>query len=110
MRDIREIEYWISKLEEGESSFQNYSKLADLYAIRDKMLSDSQPEPRIAAYSEASVPVNEVLNQYGDSDFLRAVAGKEGAAAWGVIDELMDTLRVVNPRAYESVMRKLNRL
>lgn len=110
MRDIKEIEYWISKLEDGESSFQNYSKLADLYAIRDKMLSVSQPDLHTAAYSEAAAPVSEVLGQYGDSDFLRAVAGRDSAAAWSVIDELMDTLRVVNPRAYESVMRKLNRL
>lgn len=110
MRDIKEIEYWISKLEDGESSFQNYSKLADLYAIRDKMLSARQPELHTAAYSEAAAPVSEVLGQYGDSDFLRAVAGCDSAAAWSVIDELMDTLRVVNPRAYESVMRKLSRL
>lgn len=110
MRDIKEIEYWISKLENEESSFQNYSKLADLYAVRDRMLNDSQQEPRIAAYSESTAPESEVLGQYGDSDFLRAVAGRDSSAAWSVIDELMDTLRVVNPRAYESVMRKLNRL
>lgn len=110
MRDIKEIEYWISKLENEESSFQNYSKLADLYAVWDKMLDDSQKEPRIAAYSESTAPESEVLGQYGDSDFLRAVAGRDSSAAWSVIDELMDTLRVVNPRAYESVMRKLNRL
>ncbi len=110
MLDIKEIEYWISKLEREESSFQAYSKLADLYAIRDKMTgTSSAPEPQIAAYSEAA-PVSEVLDQYGESDFLQAVAGKDSAAAWTVMDELMDTLRVVKPKAYESVMRKLDKL
>ncbi|WP_279280006.1 hypothetical protein [Pseudoflavonifractor sp. 524-17] len=41
----------------------------------------------------------DTLDQYGDSDFLRAVSGKPPSKAWMVMDELMDTLRVVNPRA-----------
>lgn len=51
-----------------------------------------------------------MLGQYGDSDFLQAVAGKDPAATWAVMDELMETLQVVNPRAYDSVLRKINRL
>ena len=38
------------------------------------------------------------------------VDGKDPSAAWSVMDELMETLRVVNPRAYDSVLRKINRL
>ena len=111
MRDIKEIEYWISKLENGESSFPNYAKLADLYAIRSQMtgVPAAYPQPQVAAYSEAAEPVGEMLGQYGDSDFLRAVAGKNEGDAWRVMDELMETLRVVNPRAYDGVMSKLGR-
>ena len=50
------------------------------------------------------------MDQYGGSDFLAAVSGKDQAAAWKVMDELMETLQVVNRRAYDSVMRKLDRL
>ncbi len=50
------------------------------------------------------------LDRCGDSDFLRAVQGKDTASAWGVMDNLMDTLKVVNQRVYESVMRKIRAL
>lgn len=112
MLDIKEIDYWISKLEREESSFQSYSKLADLYAIRDKLEGSHLTEPQIVAYSETAppAPISEPLDRYGDSEFLQAVAGKDQAAAWAVIDEHMDTLRVVNPRVYDGIMRKLEKI
>ncbi len=41
----------------------------------------------------------ESIGRYGDSNFLQTVAEKD-PAAWRVMDEHMETLRVVNPRAY----------
>lgn len=109
--NLKEIEWAISELEGKESSENGYALLAALYTCRNEMMGTftrpAEPEPM--AYSEAA-PVQETLDQYGDSDFLQAVAGKDPPAAWLVMDELMDTLRVVNQRAYESVMRKLKRL
>lgn len=59
---------------------------------------------------ETVVPVRDALDLYGDSDFLWAAAGKDPSAAWTVMDELMDTLCVVNPRAYKSVMWKSSKI
>ena len=50
------------------------------------------------------------MEEYGGSEFLQALTGKPQRAVWVVMDELMDTLRVVNPRAYDGVMRKIGRL
>ena len=108
--NLKEIENGIYELEHEESSRSGYALLAALYTCRDYMLRDTQPEARIAAYSEMPATAATPLDQYGDSDFLQAVAGKEQADAWAVMDELMDTLRVVNAKAYDSVMRKLIRL
>ena len=44
------------------------------------------------------------------SAFLAAAARKDAASVWDVLDELMDTLHVVNPRVYDSVMRKIEKL
>lgn len=44
---------------------------------------------------------------HGNSDFLRAVSSVEPSEAWAVVDELMDSLKVVNKRVYNSVMRKM---
>lgn len=108
--NLKEIEWAIHELEQEESSEKRYELLAALYTCRNEMLGLSTPLPQIAAYSESSAPVTERLDQYGNSDFLRTVSGKDPAAAWGVMDAHMETLRVVNPRAYEGVMRKLNQL
>lgn len=107
--NLAEIENGIYKLEHEESSKAGYILLSALYICRDKMLGLSAPQSQVMAYSEAPAPV-EQLERYGDSDFLRTVQGRDPGAAWAVIDELMETLRVVNPRAYESVMRKMQRL
>jgi len=119
MFDLKEIEWEMSKLEKGESSYRNYEKLAILYLIRDYNTVKEVPEQSHvisplemgSAYSLApeKYPAD-IAGQYGSSDFLSAVAGKDSAAAWAVMDELMDTLRAVNKRVYDSVMRKINLL
>lgn len=108
--NLKEIEWAIHELEQEESSFPVYAKLANLYTVRNEMLGLSAPQPQIAPLSDIGIPTSETLEQYGDSDFLLAVSGKDPAAAWKVMDELMDTLQVVNRRAYDGVMRKLDRL
>ena len=108
--NLKEIEWAIEELENQESNERRYTLLAALYTCRNEMLGLTAPAAQAAAYSEAPAPDGPALGQYGDSDFLQAVAGKDPASAWAVIDELMDTLRVVNQRMYESVMRKLGRI
>lgn len=110
--NLKEVEWAISELENEETSFSNYAKLANLYTVRDKMLGKDTPANVRSfdlEYSGASSPAR-FVEQYGDSDFLQTIVGKDPAGAWAVIDDLMDTLRVVNPRVYDSVMRKLRRL
>lgn len=108
--NLREIEWAIHELEQKESSFAVYAKLADLYTVRNEMLGLSAPQSESAVCSQAAVPVREPLGRYGDSDFLRAAEGKDPAQAWAVMDELMETLRMLNGRAYQSVMRKMEAL
>ena len=112
MLDIRELEYWISRYEEEADKLEQLPTLSALYLIRDRLAGKAQAasQTQAFAYSEAPAPDWQTLGLYGDSDFLRAVAGKDPASAWAVMDELMETLQVVNPRAYGSVLRKINKL
>lgn len=50
-----------------------------------------------------------VVGSYGESDFLKAMSGKDEREAWELMDELMQTLAVLNPRLRDSVMRQLNK-
>lgn len=121
MLDAAEIRKEIARLEYEESDYKNYAKLADLYVIRQQMQEDEQGSrsTRLHAYSgdlapavqavapQASAP--QTVGSYGDSDFLRAIEGKKPSTVWPIIDELMDTLAVVNARVYNSVMQKIKR-
>ena len=121
MLDKAEIRKEIARLEYEESSYHNYAMLADLYVIRKQMQEDEQgsrgtrlhaysgdPAPAVQAVaSQAEAP--QTVGSYGDSDFLRAIEGKKPSTVWPIMDELMDTLAVVNERVYNSVMQKIGR-
>lgn len=87
--------------------------LAACYIIQDHF--HDATETIDAGYSLAPSPVVEdggladspVVGEYGRSDFLQAVAGKDSAAMWAVMDELMDTLKMVNGRVYDGIMRRI---
>lgn len=75
-------------------------KLAAFYTIQREMFpADEQIIPQ---YSYA------VGSEYdGDSEFADLIRGKDHAEVFRVFDELMDTIQVLNPRLYASVLRKL---
>ena len=115
MLDKAEIRAAIAKLEFDESSYSNYAKLASLYVIRDKMQEEERGDGGryVGYYSGAPAPVTAepaTVGEYGDSEFLLAVAGKDPEKAWSVVDELMDTLAMVNSKVYNSVMQKIKRI
>lgn len=111
MVDENEVKLWISRLETEESSWPNYQKLAALYIIQNQNTPKDPERPML--YSAALEPVKtyapETVGSYGDSDFLQAISGMAPARAWEVMDELMDSLKIVNERVYNSVMRKLEK-
>lgn len=110
MLDEKEIAAEIARLEYVESSYSNYSKLADLYVIKNQMehipAATMNPD---TGYSYAP-PSDQTVGVYGDSEFMQAVAGRSTSDVFKIMDDLMDTLKVVNHRAYISVLRKINEL
>ena len=113
MIDENELRLWISRLETEESSWNNYEKLAALYIIQNQHKKTPEGTATPVMYSAAAAPAvaaSADVGECGDTDFLRAVAGKNPAKAWAVVDELMDTLRITNERVYNSVMRKIQAL
>lgn len=76
-------------------------KLASYYTILDHT---KEEKPM---YSYAPPPTNTVDTSFMDSEFAQAVDGKPQEDVWRLMDELMTTLQVINPRLYNSVMRKV---
>lgn len=106
---VQEVDAEIAALENRENhNASAVARLASLYTIRDHIADDVPKYER--SYSQAAPPEEDVVGEYGDSDFLQAVCGKDSATAWAVMDELMDTLKVVNEKVYNSVMRKISNI
>ena len=87
MIDLNEINGEIEKLENEPLSYGTIQKLAWLYTVRD----------------HANHPVVEC---YGDSECMKACAGKPMNEIMTVLDELMATLQIIQPRLYDAVMSK----
>lgn len=77
-------------------------KLAAYYTILDNISHDEPPEV-YSGYSGAT----EGINIDSESEFAGVVNGMRPDDVWDVIDELMSTVMVVNPRLYQAVIRKL---
>ena len=99
MLSKRELVDAINELEESPRSYQDCAKLATFYSLYDHLYPDV-----VQGYSGQA----EIVGSHGDSDFLRAIADKDAAFAWGLMDELMSALKVLHPRLYDCVLRKLN--
>lgn len=85
-------------------------KLAAFYTILDHV---RQEQP--AAYSFAPSPQegrsmaeDDEVGYYGESDFLLAVETKSMRKVMAIMDELMTALAVLNPKLYDSVLRKID--
>lgn len=96
-------------------------KLAAYYTIKNEMYGEKQLLDKreiLPSYSNAAAPIPEqfqysgenIVGDYGNSDFLQAIKNKNPADVWAVVDELMDTLMMVNRRVYDGVMRKIDAL
>ncbi len=79
-------------------------KLASFLTIQDHLFGKKE-EIEMPRYSFAS-GTSEIVYD-GESEFAKLVNGKDQQDVFAVLDELMDTLNVINPRLYASVIRKL---
>lgn len=82
-------------------------KLAAFYTIRKELFGEEEKD--VPMYSYAPAPV-EMIERYGDSEFLEAIEGKSVSGVMSIMDELMESMKVLQPRIYDSVMRKVTNL
>jgi hypothetical protein len=82
-------------------------KLAAFYTILDHMYGDDQKE--FQSYSFAPIPTQNSMVEYdGTSDFAKRIHDKDSSEMWKLMDDLMDTLSIVNPKLYSSIMARIS--
>ena len=89
MINLDEINNEIEKLESQPASYASIERLSWFYTVRDHIT--SQPKGEIPD---------------GESDFRKCCSGKAICEVMDVMDELMDTLLIIQPRLYNAVMNR----
>ena len=84
---------------------QTCLKLASYYTINEHLFGERtrMREPEPSGYSTAA----DKITYSGDSEFAKAIRGKDVNEIMPLIDELMQTVSVLIPGLYKSVLRKL---
>lgn len=90
---------------------QTCIKLAAYYILMDHIKENeavpttapTQDYSAMSSYSAGS----SAIDYQGESDFAKAIYGRDPSEVWPVIDELMTTIQVIHPRLYTGVMAKL---
>ena len=95
MLSIEEVERTILELEKRDTTYATCERLAWLYIVHDHLTQRIVQEKARAAEMEGS-------------PFLVACSGADIAEILRVMDEHMEALRVVYPKEYEAVIRKIS--
>ena len=87
-----------------EPNAKDCMMLAAFYTIKNEMFGSSEK----AEYSYAPAPVRNTIEMNSESEFARAVDGKSVEDVLNIMEELMETLNVIQPRLYDAVLDKLS--
>ena len=92
----------IDELENSPATYQNAEKLATFYTLYDHLYVRNEPMNRVELVNET------VIDNYGDSEFLKAISDKNAMDMWLIVDELMSAVKVLQPRLYQATLDKVN--
>ena len=91
--------------------------LADLIIIQDYLFGEptrAQEVPQTMPMQSYSEPPMEQVEIYvetnGDSEFLKAIDGRKAERVWKLMDELVETVRILHPRMYTTFIDKVQDL
>lgn len=92
----------IDDLEAAPNTYQNAEKLATFYQLYDHLYTRREPEKRIETAREVTI------DRYGDSEFLEAITDKPAEEIWAVMDEMMTTIKALQPKLYQAAMDRIH--
>lgn len=110
MLERREVEERIAEIKNKRDQTETECvKLAAFLIIRDDFYKNAVGSYGDAAPNPTAAPVVEtVIGEHGDSEFLQLIAHRDADHVWAVLDEAMETLKVMQPRFYAGVLRRIN--
>ncbi len=118
MIDLRELDETIDNIKRNGATINDAVMLAMMYIARDHMMREESahmPAQRAHDYSRAAEPTRVVetpdrIKTRGTSRFLAACGGLPTHDVMALIDEHMDVIRVLYPKEYEAILRRLDKM
>ena len=96
---------------EREPNANTCIKLAAYYIIKNEMYPDDVADtPAYSFATEQNLPRVEAVHIDSDSEFAQAVEGLPLQDVWGIVDELVATVKILQPRVYAAMMRRIDEL
>lgn len=100
MIDLETIEREIDKLEHREASYRLCERLSWLYSVRDHLYAKVYPPEGETALKSA----------LSGSDFLDAANGKPYEDVMKVVDEHLETIKMLYPKTFSAILDKIRQL
>lgn len=94
----------IAALEEEKPTHVTMQKLASLYTVRDHMVLGAETNEVPAVTVSGTVPM------ISESEFSTTIYGKDVKQVLTAVDELAETLRMMEPRLYKAFISKISTL
>jgi len=108
--DIDEINDHIHKLKCGSTDWQSVEKLAALCTVRNELEEKKPTEEQNQTLPSASYPAAYSTAAEPQSDFVAAASAVPFSGLMQVLDEHMNAIKLVYPKEYELVMRRISNL
>ena len=83
-------------------------KLAAFLTIQRELFGEEKQAEQLPTYSFAPAPDRNIVEIDSDSEFARAVNGMDLDEFFSIVNELMGTLQIIQPRLYDAVMMKIS--
>ena len=113
----KEIEQAIKECLREPVTGNKRAVLADLIIIQDYLFGEpmqaQEPTQPMPMQSYSAPPIEQVetyIETNGDSEFLKAVDGREADKVWNLIDELVEAVKILHPRMYTTFIDKVQDL
>ena len=103
MMELEEIEKAIEEHEQMRTSLQVCERLAWLYIVRDHLSNKDKSVKDNSPTSKRNIDVAE-------SEFGKLIRSKSQERVMAVIEELMQTIEVINPRLYAGTIQRIKDL
>lgn len=101
MVDLDIINGTIAEWEAKELTFVVVERLAWLYIVRDNALM------QVKETTGKEPVVMPTVAMSSGSEFMEACSKTDTVKVWNVLDETMETLKTIQPKLYEAILRKL---